>query len=620
MTREDSAGGGTTVRGAEDLPLGSPLSILISHLFPHLVRPSMEDPKSPQHPVPDEPNDAGSNTPQTAVDVEQQQPAKPELIDQTQYLPRRYVIQVFMACASVGMTGLLDETMVAVALPLIASDLNTGSQISAVATAYFITSTACQMLYGRISDIWSRKTVLLALIAIFFLGNLASSLAQTFTQLLVFRAIVGIGGGGIGTIGQIIVSDVVSLRQRGKYQGILGSSVALANGVGPLIGGALAGTSSGGWRWIFRLELPLAVFSAAAVIFFMPLKPVEGSILKKLAKVDFIGAGLALLGTTTLVLGISWGGSEYPWDSGHVIGTLIAGGVSSIAFVLWQWKGATIPLMPLHIFKNRVVVGGVATHTLNGFLTVVQVFYLPTFYQTVYGYSAVKSGAMILPIVLVQTAVSTLSGVIISVTGRYRELILSGWAIWTIGLGLITTFDSHTSLAKQIGYSLIVGLGVGQTFQPSLVAIQGAVERREMAVITSVRMFVRNLGGTIGLAITGTVVNVIFRKHLQTLNLPPDVYATIIDNPILARSTVDAATLEQIVEGYRQGFRVVFIILVSVSGLALLLAGGLMVNYTLNRDDDAELKAAGRKFIQEKKAGKGESRSEEKSASDAAAT
>ncbi|KAG9080606.1 hypothetical protein FRC06_006361, partial [Ceratobasidium sp. 370] len=333
---------------------------------------------------------------------------------------------------------------------------------------------------------------------------------------------------------------------------------------------------------------------------------------------DFIGAALALLGTTTLVLGISWGGSEYPWNSGHVIGTLVMGGVSSIAFVLWQWKGATIPLMPLYIFQNRVVVGGIATHTLNGFLTVVQVFYLPTFYQTVYGYSAVKSGAMILPIVLVQTAVSTLSGIIITLTGRYRELILSGWAIWTIGLGLITTFDPHTSLAKQISYSLVVGLGVGQTFQPSLVAIQGAVERREMAVITSVRMFVRNLGGTIGLAITGTVVNVIFRKHLKTLNLPLDVYTTIIDNPVLARTTVDAATLEQIVEGYRQGFRVVFIILVSVSGLAFLLAAGLMVNYSLNREDDAELKAAGRKFVQEKKLGKGAKGQKEKEKREAA--
>ncbi|CAE6410666.1 unnamed protein product [Rhizoctonia solani] len=542
-------------------------------------------------------------------DVEQkgakQEPeCKTDLADQTYYLPRRYIIQVFLACASVGMTGLLDETMIAVALPLIASDLNTGSQISAVATAYFITSTACQMLYGRISDIWSRKSVLLSLLFILFIGNLASSLAQTFTQILVFRAIVGIGGGGIGTVGQIIVSDVVSLRQRGKYQGILGSSVALANGVGPIIGGALAGTSSDGWRWIFRLELPLAVLSAAAVIFFMPLKPVEGSILNKLAKVDWIGAALALLGTTTLVLGITWGGSEYPWSSGHVIGTLVAGGVSSILFILWEWKGAALPLMPLHIYKNRVVIGGIATHTLNGFLTVVQVFYLPTFYQTVYGYSAVKSGAMILPIVLVQTAISTLSGIIITLTGRYRELILSGWAIWTIGLGLITTFNANTSLAKQIGYSLIVGLGVGQTFQPSLVAIQGAVERREMAVITSVRMFVRNLGGTIGLAIAGTVVNVMFRSHLKSLNLPADVYEAIIDNPVVARESVDAATLGQIIEGYRRGFRVVFIILVAVSGLALILAALLMVNYSLHRDDDAELKEKAKKLLEEKKAKK----------------
>ncbi|CAE6451318.1 unnamed protein product [Rhizoctonia solani] len=487
-------------------------------------------------------------------DVEQTLEAgEADLTDQTHYLPRRYIIQVFLTCASVGMTGLLDETMIAVALPLIASNLNTGSQISAVATAYFITSTACQILYGRISDIWSRKSVLLSLLFILFIGNLASSLAQTFTQILVFRAIVGIGGGGIGTSGQIIVSDVVSLklRQRGKYQGILGSSVALANGVGPIIGGALAGTSSDGWRWIFRLELPLAVLSAAPVIFFMPPKPVDGSILKKLAKLDWVGATFALLGTTTLVLGISWGGSEYPWSSGHVIGTLVAGGVSCVVFILWEWKGALLPLMPLHIYKNRVVIGGIATHTLNGFLTVVQVFYLPTFYQNVYGYSAVKSGAMILPIVLVQTAVSTISGIIITLTGRYRELIISGWAIWTIGLGLITTFDAHTLLAKQVGiftapHDRKEDRVKVKGFRVELYGVAAAM-KTTLGVEAAVALFID--GEIAGVFATDSVDGAVVRAacaKIQSYCACPFRYITISEMPTMTNGKTDKRQLRTI--------------------------------------------------------------------------
>ncbi|KAK6992448.1 major facilitator superfamily domain-containing protein [Favolaschia claudopus] len=202
-------------------------------------------------------------------------PAPQQLSDQTNYLPRRKIITVFLACASVGTTGLLDETMVSVALPTISSDLGAGSQISWVAAAFFVTSTACQVLYGRLSDIWSRKIVLFALMIIFFVGNIASGFSQSFIQLLIFRAISGIGGGGLSTVAQIIVSDVVSLRERGKYQGILGTSVAISYGVGPLIGGLFVEHAT--WRWIFWLTLPLTVLSALAVYFFMPLKTVEGN-------------------------------------------------------------------------------------------------------------------------------------------------------------------------------------------------------------------------------------------------------------------------------------------------------------------------------------------------------
>lgn len=240
-------------------------------------------------------------------------------------------------------------------------------------------------------------------LGIFFVGSLASSLANTATQLIVFRAFTGVGGGGLMNVAQMIVSDVVPLRERGKYQGILGSVVALANGIGPVIGGALASRSADSWRWIFRLNLPLTGLTTLCCFFFMPLRKVEGDWRVKLKAIDFVGCLLALGGTSVLLLGLTWGGGEYAWDSSHVIATLVVGCVVSALFVLWQWKGTKTPVVPLHIFKARIVNGACLTMFINGWNFLVQVYYIPTYYQLVYGYSAVKAGALLLPITLIQS-------------------------------------------------------------------------------------------------------------------------------------------------------------------------------------------------------------------------
>jgi MFS family permease len=265
------------------------------------------------------------------------------------------------------------------------------------------TSTSFQLLYGRLSDIWSRKMILFIGLGIFFVGSLASSLSNTVTQLIVFRAFTGVGGGGLMNVAQMIVSDVVPLRERGKYQGILGSVVAIANGIGPVIGGALASQSANSWRWIFRLNMPLAGITTLCCFFFMPLRKVEGDWRVKVKAIDFVGCLLALGGTAVLLLGLTWGGGEYAWNSSHVITTLVVGFAVSVGFVLWQWKGTTTPVVPLHIFKARIVNGACLTMFINGWNFLVQVYYIPTFYQLVYGYSAVQAGALLLPITLIQS-------------------------------------------------------------------------------------------------------------------------------------------------------------------------------------------------------------------------
>ncbi|KAH7057433.1 putative MFS drug transporter [Macrophomina phaseolina] len=542
----------------------------------------------------------------------------PVFNEQTKYLPKRRIVAVFLACASIDFAALLDQTSLAASLAIIGNALNASNQSSWISGAYFVTSTSFQLLYGRLSDIWSRKIILLVGIAIFFFGSLASSLAQDVVQLIVFRAFTGVGGGGLMTVAQFIVSDVVPLRERGKYQGILGAFVALGNGVGPVIGGALASQSADSWRWIFRLNLPLSVIMVVCVVFFMPLKKVEGDRKLKLKAVDFIGAFLALGGSAVLVLALTWAGGEYEWRSAHVIASFVVGFVVCVLFVLWQWRGTKVPLVPLHIFKSKVVNGASVTMFVNGWNFVTQVYYIPTFYQLVYGYSATKAGALLLPITLTQTVSSTLSGLMVTWTGRYRENILAGWVLWAIGLGLFSTLDASSGLGKQIGYAVLTGLGVGNTLQPSLVAIQAGVARRDMAVVTSFRNFIRNLGATLGLAIAGTIVNNSLRSALRPLGLDAADVRALLKNPekALAGSTGAGAEAEEVrsvlLDAYKSAFRVLFYVNAALAAVAFFVALAMLPQISLTRADDEKLREEARVKEEARRNAKSEARAETK--------
>ncbi|KAF2826885.1 MFS general substrate transporter [Ophiobolus disseminans] len=531
--------------------------------------------------------DAAATAPKEASLIEitssDEESTTPMFNEQTNYVPTRVIITIFLACASVDLLALMDQTTLAAALTIVSRDLNASSESSWIAGAYFLTSTSFQLLYGRLSDVWSRKVLLVIGIGIFFFGSLASSLAQNSLQLIVFRAFTGVGGGGIMTVAQMIVSDIVPLRERGKYQGILGSVVAIAHGIGPVIGGALASQSSDSWRWIFRLNLFLSGLTTACVYFFMPLRKVEGDWRKKVAAIDFFGATLALAGSALLVLALTWAGGEHSWGSSHVIGSLIVGIVVSVSFVLWQWKGTRIPLVPMEIFNFRLVNGAMLTMFVNGWGFLVQIYFVPSFYQLVYGYSAVKAGSLLLPITLTQTLFSTLSGLYIHRFGRYRECLLLGWAVWAVGMGLFSTLEGP-SLGKQIGFALLSGFGLGNTLQPSLIAVQAGVSRKHMAVVTSFRNFVRNLGGTLGLAISGTIINNALRTSLMPHGLSKAATQLLINSPDLFRHDYgDERTNKILVElasAYTKGFRIIFIVSAILNALAFVAAWMLFTTLT----------------------------------------
>ncbi|OAL43129.1 MFS general substrate transporter [Pyrenochaeta sp. DS3sAY3a] len=544
----------------------------------------------------EENEDLGSK--ETVASAQKADALEIEFNEQTNYVPVKTIITIFVACASVDLLALMDQTMLAASLTIICKDLKASTESAWIAGGYFLTSTAFQLLYGRLSDIWSRKVLLVIGIGIFFFGSLASSLAKTAIQLIVFRAITGVGGGGVMTVAQMIVSDIVPLRERGKYQGILGSVVAVAHGIGPVIGGVLASQSTDSWRWIFRLNLFLSVLTTTCVFFFMPLRKVDCDWRKKVAAIDIFGVFLALAGSGILVLSLIWAGGQYDWNSVHVIASLIIGFTVSVSFLLWEWKGTAVPLVPMVIFKSKLVIGATLTMFVSGWNFLVQIYYIPSFYQLVYGYSAVKSAALLLPVTLTQTIFSTLSGLVVHNTGRYRECLLIGWAVWAVGLGLYSTIEGP-SFGKQIGYALLSGFGLGNTLQPSLIAVQAGVERKHMAIVTSFRNFIRNLGGTLGLAISGTIINNAVRSNLAPDGLTRSEIQLLLDSPDLFRETFGKQQAQRVMAGlsqaYQNGFRIIFIVGAVLNALAFIATWFLIPQVNLKRDDDDKLKEEGLK-------------------------
>jgi hypothetical protein len=327
---------------------------------------------------------------------------------------------------------------------------------------------------------------------------------------------------------------------------------------------------------------------------------------RKLKAIDFFGAILALGGTVVVVLGLTWAGSQYAWDSAAVIAPLVGGFCTCVAFVLWQWKGARYPLVPLHVFRHRIVNGACLTMMVNGWNFLVQMYYIPSFYQLVYNYSAVRSAALLLPITLLQTAASTVSGLVVHWTGRYRESILVGWACWAIGLGLYSTLGPDDGLGKQIGYAVLTGVGCGNTLQPALIAVQAGVPRKDMAVVTSFRNFARNLGGSVGLAVAGSILNNVVAAGVRTLQLDEREVAALLRSPrdflIAHGDDGEAARVRAVlVPAYRHGFRIIFRIGAALAVLAWIVCFVLMPQVELERADDAQLKQDGKTWKENSK-------------------
>ncbi|KAJ7196484.1 MFS general substrate transporter [Mycena pura] len=558
----------------------------------------------------------GTATPRVRPDV--------ELTDQTNRLPFRKLLPIFLGLALCVVVSTLDSVIIATAIPTISSAFNAGSVVSWVPSAYLLTSTCFQPLYGRFSDIFGRKSALCLAMSLFMIGNLLSGFSKTIIQIIVFRGFAGAGGGGLISLMQIVVSDIVSLRERGKYQGIIGGVVAIGYAIGPVIGGALA--QSVGWRWCFWVTIPISFVATCVVVFILPLKPVQGEIWSKLRAVDYVGTLLTLAGCTLLMLPLIWvrpfllehlcrylcfqGGVIFPWKSSIVLAPLMSGFVVVAMFCFWEWKGARLPIVPstcffhmqpnltpyaVYIFKHSTVTGVFISMFVNGFVFFSTLYYLPQFFQVALGYDPLHAGLFLVPLLVTQIIASWVSGMLVSRTGRYRTIIYVGFAVWSIACGCISTIRPGTPKALLVVYMMLAGIGAGQVRQTTTVAVQASVSRRDMSVVTAMRNFIRLLGGTLSLAVASTLINNKLRNSMTALGVPSSTIAQIVDDPALlhtpATVSMTQATATAILDGgYTTGFHALFEMDVALTVFATLVSVVMIKHKELTRQDDEALR------------------------------
>ncbi|PZG12426.1 MFS transporter [Micromonospora craterilacus] len=400
------------------------------------------------------------------------------------------------------MTGMLlaalDQTIVGTALPTIVGELGGINHYSWVVTAYLLASTASTPLYGKMADLYGRRPVFLFSIGTFLLGSLLAGLSQDMTQLIITRGVQGLGAGGLITLAFTIISDVVSPRERGRYQGLFGAVFGIASVAGPLVGGYFAETN---WRWIFYINVPLAILAIVVCSRVMRLVPFT----RRKHAIDWLGAMLLVAGVSCLLLALSWGGSTYPWGSGVIIGLFVAGAVLGVLFVLQETR-VSEPILPLRLFRSATFALANSAGFVLGLVMFGSIIFIPLYLQIVKGASPTRSGLLMLPMMAGIIVTSVLTGRAMSRIGRYKWFPVVGSAVLLVGMLLFTRLEVNTSLWGAFSFMVVIGVGLGLCMQSLILAVQNAVSVRDLGAGTSSATFFRSLGGSFGVAILGAVL------------------------------------------------------------------------------------------------------------------
>ncbi|MET7289132.1 MDR family MFS transporter [Streptomyces sp. NPDC005573] len=406
---------------------------------------------------------------------------------------------VLLALMIAMMLAMLDNMIVGTAMPTIVGELGGLEHLSWVVTGYTLATAASTPVWGKVGDMFGRKGAFLSSIVIFLIGSALSGMAQDMGQLIGFRAIQGLGAGGLMVGVMAIIGDLIPPRERGKYQGMMAGVMALAMIGGPLVGGTI--TDNWGWRWAFYINLPLGAVALALVtaVLHLPKK-------RSKAGIDYLGVVLLTVGITSIVLVTTWGGSEYPWTSARIMELIALGVVALIGFVFWQTK-ASEPVLPLHIFKSLNFTLMSLIGFITGFVMFGATLFLPLYQQAVQGASATNSGLLLLPMLGAMLVTSLIAGRVTTSSGRYKIFPIVGGALMIVGLYLLSTMDTGTSRFVSGVFMAVVGAGMGCLMQITMLVAQNSVEMKDMGVASSSTTLFRTLGSSFGVAIMGALFN-----------------------------------------------------------------------------------------------------------------